>query len=356
MTRVAILANCQGQDLLTLILALKGERTDIAVRHILNYVPSNRDEDDFITVATHVVYQVTWNQQSFERRYPGQIVIYFPGLRLDCLYPFAGEAHPRNYAAWNETGSAGPFDDQLGDKQLNRIMSELAGAVPEKIYDRFISLDYANLVDLDRIWERDRSRLERLGEIAGLDILGPIDAGLRLRPVFWTNLHPVIDVVRYCYMHIMSQLPLDVPISTVYGKAFSLHDSLDPAHAPVHPSVAKHFGIHWADGAFAYRQWLAGSFTHREWTLRYIRFDHNPALDKARVDLICDIDVAGAVDILEAQVASGQVGGQVYHLLSIGYWKVQRQADALAAALRAIDSEPLDARFNDFLNTLVRLG
>ncbi len=356
--RIAVIGNCHGDIIAKAArVALQGAGP-LDCRHIVSYASATEDGRDFIDLADRVLLQVTdfkaLNSLATGLDVNSQRVGTFPLIACNFLYPYAGRAHPLAAGTRSAYCPSGYYEGQLSDGMLIEVMGRHPAGATDAAVSDYLALDYAKLLDLDRLYEMNRTKLQRIGAASKLDLWPKIERRFRDVPVFWTYLHPNGELLRDLTTHALQQLDLGLPDAAVKSGAASIKEPLGFAHMPVHPSVARHFGIEWATLDHRYRLMPEGRFTSREFASRYIRFEHNDSLTHAVHGVHANIGLDAAVETLERERARCPGNGDVVINLAIGYWKQGNTAGALAAAIAALDADPTQSEWAEFLCIVAR--
>lgn len=198
-----------------------------------------------------------------------------PSVSCAFLWPFAGQAHPRNTPT--PFLAAGPYGGEAGDSYLNRAI--LAGAEPEVTVEDYMALNVPARINIDRLYELTMDRQRARDRASGYQIAPLIEAHFRSEPVFRTPFHPNTRIAVALAAQMFEQLGVEAAaITRMRG---SVVTTLFPAdELPVHPTVAAHFGVSWVTPDRRYRYMHEGAFTFRDYALRYMRFEWNEALEE----------------------------------------------------------------------------
>jgi hypothetical protein len=195
--------------------------------------------------------------------------IWFPELSLDFLWPFAGQPHIRN--SWDSLFAEGPFPVELGDAYLNRRLQRREAL--ETIEEAYLALDVAATIDLDAYKQLVLERQREIDALCGSDFAWLIESEFRSRPLFVNSLVPTPELLRAIAGPLFARLP---------GGAVPSEDwhppGRFPPEAPIHPSVAAHFGITWTNRRL-YRSWTGVGIDFPEYVRRYLAFAEGPELE-----------------------------------------------------------------------------
>ena len=169
-------------------------------------------------------------------------VIRFPILWLGSLWPMA-TADPRNRPT--ERHPTGPFP--YGDKMVLKLVEQ--GLSPDEVAERYLAMDPRDEMDLDRYHEIVTAKLvdlDRRSEVkGGTHVL----ENFRKTQLLVTPNHPNVPLIRFMRDQVFGHLGVKPPESDLVEAMASLDDF----HLPIHPAVAKHFGLEWYDEAQEFR-------------------------------------------------------------------------------------------------------
>lgn len=262
-------------------------------------------------------------------------VVAIPFVAAPFLWPFAGQAHPRNTPT--PFLPSGPYGGEAGDSYLNGLINQGVGA--EDALARYLALDIAREAEPDRRLEEaiglQRARDEAAG---GWPVADTIATHFRREPVFLSPTHPNARVCRLMATELFRRLgarPGDVERMA----QATTRPPMPREELPVHPALARHFGLRWAGPARRWRLLNEGSFTFSEWVLRYMRYDWNEALEEG-LAASRGADPARAPGLLEAGLARSPGSAEGQNALRILMAKQERWEEATAAGERAIAADP----------------
>ena len=196
-----------------------------------------------------------------------------PLVSATFLWPFAGSAHPLNADSPHLSG--GPYPGELGDGFLNRMIRD--AVAPEIALERYRQHDFGGPAALDRRYELIMDQQRQRDEACGYAIAGEIEARFRQVPLFLSPHHPrqpiTLMLAQQCFarigapQHCIDRLTRDMP------------GFLSPQEEqPIHPAVARHFGLAYIADDTLYELRGEGRFSFDEWVLRYMRCTWSPEL------------------------------------------------------------------------------
>ena len=249
--------------------------------------------------------------------------VLFPQLSLDFLWPFGGQPHARNTR--DAFRRPGPYPVELGDAWLNRRLDGRERL--EAVEAEYLALDIAEILDLDAY---KTMALERQGEIdaaCGEDYASRFEASFREKALFLNPLAPTADLLRELANATFAKL----------GAPFTLTQDWAPegfvAELPVHPSVARHFGLAWTQGR-RYRVWPEDGIEFDEYVRRYLAYAEGPELE-AGVRHLAEARVEAGLALLETATARpmGRRSSSARQAMTRGYLLAPRSGEA-ASLLR----------------------
>lgn len=200
-------------------------------------------------------------------------IIKIPLVSAVFLWPFAGRPHPKNQKLPHAPN--GPFDPELGDVFLNGLIAE--GVEPDEAVNRYLTLDFSKRTNLDRLFELWFEAQRRRDQASGFEMVDLIEDRFRDEQLFLTPHHPNLlvfnELARQVFQRIgFSNVTIERVLTTLRASPFA------PDSRPVHPFVARHFGVRWVAEDQRYPLRHEGDFTFSEFVRRYVAFDWNEAL------------------------------------------------------------------------------
>lgn len=161
-------------------------------------------------------------------------VIRFPVLWFNSLWPtFVRD--PRNPP--KSVGGPGPWP--YGDRVIVKALA--AGLTPEEAVRRWVKTDVAASLDLDRFHEINAVKMLDLDNRAELKMGRYVLDNFRRERLFVTHNHPsfrLLEVLRDRVFSALDAPPSDADVRPLSGGMYH-------THAPIHPTVARHFGLEW---------------------------------------------------------------------------------------------------------------
>ncbi len=333
---IVFFGNCQAQALSLAYDAHIGRPAGEKCTFLASY------EDDpaaraAVAAADTAVIQIFDFPSKVDADLPGTVTrIFFPSISAGYLWPFGYLAHPRNAGvAWLDSG---PYPPQLGEGYLNNLIAK--GVPAEEAVARYLALDVPAQVDLDRLYELAIDRQKRRDARTGIATAPSIEAWLRETQIFLTADHPTLRLWQVQAEPVFAQLgvaPRD--IAAIFARL--RHAPFPQDELPIHPSVARHFGLRYADETTRYRYLMEGAYTFAEFIRRYAAYEWNETLMRG-IHLSHGADAGFALRILEAGLAAspGSLTGQCRRaelLVRLG-----RHAEAAAQARQTAATWPAE--------------
>jgi tetratricopeptide (TPR) repeat protein len=215
----------------------------------------------------------------------GAKLVRLPELQLDFLWPFGGQPHIAN--APDDLYPDGPFPADLGDAWLNRALE--GPARPEAAEEAYRALDVARVVDLDRMRDLTLARAAERDRLYGVDFAPRIAAGLRTPGLFLGPRTPGPQMFGALARAAFARLGLS------YSGAAETAPTV--RELPIHPSVARHFGLEEAVARVCVDHW-GGPVDFAEYVRRYLAYAEGPELEHG-LALLAAGKGAAAADRLE---------------------------------------------------------
>ncbi len=188
-------------------------------------------------------------------------VITFPILWMNSLWPTAVK-DPRNQPT--DAYPAGPYP--YGDRLVLSLLEE--GLTPEQVAERYLETDINQVVDIGRFHEINEQKSRILDERAEVKLGGYVMDEFIAERLFLTQNHPTMPMLRYIADRIFEALGVEPPESDLAVAS----GGMQHVHMPVHPMVARHFGLEWYDVDLEYR-YHAERYRIAEFIRRYAAFE-----------------------------------------------------------------------------------
>jgi Flp pilus assembly protein TadD len=322
MTKLVFLGNCQARRLQVFYDEHFSPVTGITTGFVASYGHLTPDVLQLLTEADIVVAQLADTEQkvSLRKIETKAKVIEFPYVTGMFLWPFSGRPHVYNKPL--PCMHDGPYGMLLGNLWLDKKIK--SGARPEDIVAEYAALDLSKMVNLSRTFELSIAAARQRDERTGFGLAAFIENSLTETPLFMTPGSFERPLFRPLAMGVYEQLGIS---STAVNSALdSLWRSPFPiADLPIHPSVARHFGLKFIDADTRYRTITGERLAFDEWISRYVRYEWNNDLLEGihRVSSVRRFDAAAqpVLDQLDAGLAAsnGSAIGQIRraHLLKL---------------------------------------
>ena len=350
MRRVVFVGNCQAEGLAyafnQLVTPFTGERGfHVPAYHDLDEVSraTLASADTIVDLVFDFAQRV--NLADLGLKAP---VVAVPYVNCNFLWPYAYEQHPSNEQA--EFISTGPYPAQLGDAFLNRLIRE--GVPAGDAAARYLDLDINQKVRLDRRLEMTLALQKRRDDISGFDVARLMERYFREEPIFLTPDHPHVRI----FLHVVERCfeQLGVPSHLIARLPHLVRRSFFPQEAlPVHPHLAAHFGLVWANPETRYQFWLDGDFTFAEFIARYLRFTFDKDFAKALRFFNGTEQRSEVIARLRAGLAANPASHRAWALLSRILSVDGTLPEALAAAREAVSRNPREAEYFAHLGNLL---
>ena len=270
---VVFLGNCQVQVLATII------------RHFVSpYVPVTTDFIDAFAGAGDlasrmrradaVVAQLTLQPQPIGHDVipPGVPVQFVPAVSGAFLYPHQGVPHP---ARPLERTGVTPFSPEYSDRYLGRLYMEKTA--PADALARYRGMDVARTASVGRLYELTMESQRGLDARTGHACADIIERHLGDEQLFQSAYHFGGRIARHLAATLCDRLGFDAK----FGQR--IRDHLQDApfvrlFVPVHPSVARWFGMRWVKDETRYPYRFEGSFTFDEYVIRFMEVRWSEAI------------------------------------------------------------------------------
>jgi tetratricopeptide (TPR) repeat protein len=204
---------------------------------------------------------------------PAEKVILFPNVSGAFLWPFSGQPHIRNEPLpWFH---AGPYPSDLGDRYLDRHI--LQGTAPEMALEEYCTTDIARKRNIDRLFTIMMEQLHARDMKCGTSCRNIIADNLRIEAVFQSPAQFELRLFRHLAETIYPQLGVSRTMVEAMNSNLT-RSPFPPLYAPIHPSIARHFGLTYAGETRTYLYFTGEMLTFREAAGRYLNYDFNESL------------------------------------------------------------------------------
>ncbi len=339
MRQIAFIGNCQLQSLSQLYQRFSGTE-DTEVSFLPSYEDLTEDRAQALARADVIVEQ---RMDVTPRATPegvrgGAERVFVPLVGGGFLWPFAGQPHPRNESLWFLPG--GPFDGEMGDSYLNRLLER--GTAPADAAAQYIALDVNGLRNLDRLRELVMDRQRARDAACGFEIAALIDEYSVQEALFRTPHHPNLRIALALAEQLFRRL--GVPASGVARMRQLVRVTPFPKNElPVHPAVARHFGLRWATENTRYQFHDQGRLTFAAYAHLYTAYGWDRAL--AEGIALSGQDPERALPLLAEGLIRHRDAAGGWFAYSEALRRTARLPDAAAAARRGIaTADPTDGR------------
>ena len=272
--QIVFVGNCQLGMLTNLYRRVVSPVTGDQVEYVAAYEHATEAQRNLIGNADLVVRQVldfAARIGDLETRGDVQLV---PSISSAFLWPYTGEAHPRNTPA-PILDASGPYPGELGNSFLNRMLHQRVS--PEAAVARYLATDVVRVRHADRLMELVLDRQFSRDQSCGYDFADFIAGHFRRYRLFRSPQHPDGPMAIKLASDVFARIGVDDDLITAMQA--QSHGALFPqTEAPLHPQIIEHFGLDYADAQTRYRYFEEGCFTFEEWCLRYMKLEWDPVL------------------------------------------------------------------------------
>ena len=352
MKRVVFIGNCQLQALSALYRRFSEGRGEEIIAYLPSYESLTLERTEAIVQADLIIEQrldlapqveIDGIIGSAERHF-------VPLLAGGFLWPFAGQPHPRNESFWFMP--SGPYDGEMGDSYLNRLIDK--GAPPPEAVAQYLTLDVGRQYGLDRRFELLLDRQRSRDAACGYQIADIIEERFREEPLFRTPHHPNLRIALSFTEQFFQRMGMS-PTATKHLYERVRVTPFPKVQLPIHPAVARHFKLKYADYQTRYRIYNEGRFTFSEHALRYMKYEWNR--DLAEGMALPGRDVAQSLAKLEAGLACSPKSADGWVSFAEALGRSGRLAEAETAVMRGIAIDPMVDRHHHVLgHILMELG
>lgn len=142
------------------------------------------------------------------------------------------------------------------------------GMSKEQIVEEYLTADLNQLVDLDKLMEREIAKVRKAEAQTDVKVADFIERNYRRLRLFNTVNHPRNVLSVFLFFQILSALRLPIPPQQFYTH---LPEYFSEQESPIHPFIANHFGLEFINAQTRYNHW-GERLTFREYIENYIDF------------------------------------------------------------------------------------
>ena len=332
MERVVLIGNCQIEAMTNLYKRFAEKSFGQTLTYIRSYAEITADERRAIENADFLVEQV----QDFLPKADVAGIgskgrrIGVPVVSCSFLWPFAGQAHPNNPHPPNL--DVGPYGAEISDSYLNRLIKR--GINPDAAVEEYTNLDINALVNLDRLYELTIEKQAARDELTGFRIAELIRAHFRDEALFLTPYQPNVRLAIALATQFFQKMGVDAADISRMQHATQMTLILKE-ELPVHPAVARHFGLKWAAEDRQYRFLAEGGFTFRQFARRYMMCEWNEELQEG-LELSRSGQLEQAVEKLRTALVVSPQSAEGYGALASVLSRMGRDYEAHAVIVQAV--------------------
>jgi Tfp pilus assembly protein PilF len=347
MKTICFIGNCQAETLANFYRRTVAVRTGELVRYLSYSYTIPDDGIAFIEKADTVVLQkVDWapHLDISKLKLLGRVVV-FPMVSGAFLWPFAG-GHDGlvNEADLDHMEGEQPEPQSHGMVQVNRLLK--ADRPADEIIDEYINLDFASILNLDRFRELFADRQRERDEATGFTVSAFIDENVQKESLFYTLGHYTAPVMRYMVREVFKRLDVRPEDLDRIDRLVRRSDLLAEYTHPIHPSVARHFGLTYADEKTLYLFRSGERFNFRDYVSQIVKRNFNMKLVHGYIAMRSAAQSPAALSAVAALLKEGlaQSVGSASGEAALSYVLVKqgRNEESLAALHRAYALAPGD--------------
>ncbi len=277
---IIFLGNCQLQALRDIFQRFIGRREPITFSFINAYEGVTTDAYKVLTTADVVVLQHSHRPPVIGRRHVSQAIPVHmaPAVSGAFLWPLQGIRHPlRPVARYGDN----PYPVDYNDRFLARLIEQ--HTPPEQALKIYKAHDVAAETHVQRIYLHTLRTQKQLDADCGFDTAGIIERYLQEEQLFQAPYHFSGRIAR----HLAATLSRRMGFHETYARR--IEEYLDdapflPMFLPIHPSIARHFGLRWINEDTRYPHLHEGGYTFDEYVLRFMQGKWSAALEEGLID------------------------------------------------------------------------
>ncbi len=350
--KVAVVGNCQATFTAKLYREFFGVPRHEEVRYVDDLHLDGAATWAAVGDADLVLLQQRdFNSPKAEDAPPGMEVLPFPLMLEAFLWPYAHEPHIHNKP--EPPLHDGPYPGQLGDMFLNRMIAQ--GVAPSEALERYLEHDIVGATHIDRLLELHLDQQRDRDERTGFELASILEGGFRDRALFMSPHHPNA----WMFGEFLGQLldRLQMPADEIAAMRDALLASPFPSgELPVHPAVARHFGLAFVDDDTRYKFHDEGRFSFPEHVLRYMRYEHNHTL-RVGMRYFHEGQPDAALPLLDEGLKTSPHSAHGWRARGLILGRQGRREEAAEAFGRSVEEDrQVPDAYADLSRTLMELG
>lgn len=348
--KIVFVGNCQAGALRALFYRFVQPHTGDESGLVASYERlTDADRAEIQTADRLVVQAQDFTAKSGDLDLPSGVPVHrFPVVSAGFLWPFGGRERPGNKS---ETGlPSGPYPIQLGNSYLNRLLRD--GVDPAEAAQRYIDLDFSTVTDLDRLYNIAITKQKRMDEAFGFDVATIIADHFRDEALFLTPYHPETRIIKHLAVTLFHAM--GVP-DAIIDRLIRLQNNstLPPSESPIHPAIARHFGLSYIPGDKTYRFHAEGAYGFEEWTRRYLDGTWNRPLAEGILRTHQHRPPAPTAELLREGLRLSPESGPGWAALAQNLFRQGNRQGAVTAARKATQVDPENPRVLADLGTML---
>ena len=287
MTTLSFIGNCQAfmlADFYKRVIA--SDKGDVVRRFDFN-LPMTNEDRAFVAKSDIVVIQkVEWPTQirCNDLQITGRAVE-FPQVGISFLWPFGYKDDFKAEEAEDQIDLSGgqPSPQAHGIVQVRRLLQRDRPA--DQIVDEYVALDFGSIIDLDRFFELAAQKQKQRDAATGFNLMDYIQEALRKDLLFYTPTHFTPYMMKQIVRELFPRLDLSKKEVERVAKLPRTSDVRAGYSYPVHPSIARHFGLTYITDDTKYQFRSGERFTFREYVSRIVKGSFSVKLRQANIKL-----------------------------------------------------------------------
>ena len=339
---VVFLGNCQLSALQQIFARFVAPYAGCTTDYVDAYYNINQSSHDRMSRADTVVLQVSDPPITVLVEIPaGAIVHQVPLISGAFLWPYQGVEHPLKP---EHTYGNPPYMGEYCDRFLAKLLIE--GVSAEDALARYKAHDVAATANAGRMQELTLERQRHVDQATGYDFAGLIETYLAEEQLFQSAFHFNTRIARTLAAELADRMGFDRRCSARIRDMLT-YSPFVARWVPVHPSIARYFGLTWVRDDTTYPFLWEGAFTFDEYVLRFMAAHWSNTLQEAVID--ARENKTGAQAKLRLALREVPQSAEGWHELSR---IVERQGDVA----RALTLQHRAVRCKADADRLVRLG
>jgi hypothetical protein len=264
--RIVVVGNCIAESIETALSGILSDTRQVVVTSIPRHFKQLTDDDSIAALArASMVFLQTnlWSdyEMIMATRPSTCPILSYPNPVLPSLWPFDGFSGALDPNILAKLGPSAPsYFHDMALAELRTIEPD-----PARRLQRYRQMDFPLARKANRTGIIEMHYVQAVDQECFSDLRYRIPENIKKQQLFYNSTHPSHHILQYLCEFVWERIGIDGAPPRFEGT-----DGWRGAAVPVHPEIAKSFGLEWAteDTLYSFHDW--GRLTWEAWVKRYI--------------------------------------------------------------------------------------